>query len=66
MAGDKHFFYHVNRIRKETGIGLNMWCSNPLENTDFKVGLAAYGRILARNGLIISAPETKCDWLHIT
>lgn len=39
MAGDKHFFYHVNRIRKETGIGLNMWCSNPLENTDFKVGL---------------------------
>jgi glucosamine--fructose-6-phosphate aminotransferase (isomerizing) len=39
MAGDKHFFYYVNKIRKETGIGLNLWCSNPLENTDFKVGL---------------------------
>jgi glutamine---fructose-6-phosphate transaminase (isomerizing) len=39
MAGDKHFFYYVNKIRKETGIGLNIWCSNPLENTDFKVGL---------------------------
>ncbi|NPV05208.1 MAG: hypothetical protein HPY67_10805 [Syntrophaceae bacterium] len=39
MAGDKHFFYYVNKIRRETGIGLNIWCSNPLENTDFKVGL---------------------------
>lgn len=39
MAGDKHFFYYVNKLRQETGIQINIWSSNRLENTDFKVGL---------------------------
>jgi len=38
MAGDKQFFYYVNKIKKQTGIPLDIWCTNYLENTDFKVG----------------------------
>jgi glutamine---fructose-6-phosphate transaminase (isomerizing) len=38
MAGDKQFFYYMNKIRKDTNISLNIWCANKLENTDFKVG----------------------------
>lgn len=38
MAGDKHFFRVVNQLKKQTGISLDLWCANPLENTDFKSG----------------------------
>lgn len=38
MAGDKHFFSVVNQLKKQTGIKLDLWCANPLENTDFKSG----------------------------
>lgn len=38
MAGDKHFFSVVNQIKKQTGIKLDLWSANPLENTDFKTG----------------------------
>jgi predicted glutamine amidotransferase len=37
-AGDKHFFRHVETIKKQTGIGLNLWGVNPLEVTHFKAG----------------------------
>ncbi|MDD5570376.1 MAG: hypothetical protein PHD97_04380 [Bacteroidales bacterium] len=40
MAGDKYFFYYTNQLKKHTGIKLNIWGINPLENTDFKVGFA--------------------------
>jgi hypothetical protein len=40
MAGDKYFFYYTNRLKKHTGIDLNLWGINHLENTDFKVGFA--------------------------
>lgn len=40
MAGDKYFFYHTKQIKKQTGIDLNIWGINNLENTDFKVGFA--------------------------
>lgn len=40
MAGDKYFFYYAHQIKKQTGIKLNIWGINPLENTDFKVGFA--------------------------
>jgi glucosamine--fructose-6-phosphate aminotransferase (isomerizing) len=39
MAGDKHFFRLVNQLKRRTGIRLDLWCANPLENTDFKSGL---------------------------
>lgn len=38
MAGDKHFFKVVNQVKKQTGIRLDLWSANPLENTDFKSG----------------------------
>ncbi|MBH1942045.1 hypothetical protein I5677_14180 [Mobilitalea sibirica] len=38
MAGDKYFYYYVEKIKRETGIKLNIWGVNPMENTDFKVG----------------------------
>lgn len=37
-AGDKHFFRHVESIKKQTGINLNLWGVNPLEVTHFKTG----------------------------
>lgn len=38
MAGDKHFFRVTNQLKRQTGIKLDLWCANPLENTDFKSG----------------------------
>lgn len=38
MAGDKYFFYYTDKVKKQTGIKLNIWGVNPLENTDFKTG----------------------------
>ena len=38
-AGDKHFFRHVETVKKQTGISLNLlWGVNPLEITHFKAG----------------------------
>jgi predicted glutamine amidotransferase len=37
-AGDKHFFRHVETIKRQTGIQLNLWGVNPLEVTHFKAG----------------------------
>ncbi len=37
-AGDKHFFRHVETIKMQTGISLNLWGVNPLEVTHFKAG----------------------------
>ena len=40
MAGDKYFFYHAHKIKKQLGINLEIWGVNQLENTDFKIGFA--------------------------
>ena len=37
-AGDKHFFRHVETVKKQTEIDLNLWGVNPLEVTHFKAG----------------------------
>ena len=37
-AGDKHFFRHIETIKKQTGVNLNLWGINPLEVTHFKTG----------------------------
>ncbi len=37
-AGDKHFFKHVETIKNQTGVSLNLWGVNPLEVTHFKAG----------------------------
>ena len=38
MAGDKQFFKYANNLKRETGVRLDIWAANKLENTDFKVG----------------------------
>jgi len=43
MAGDKYFFYYTNQLKMHTGIKLNIWGVNNLENTDFKVGFCGVG-----------------------
>ena len=43
MAGDKQYFYHANRLRKQTGIQLVLLCANPFETTNFKNGFADSG-----------------------
>ena len=40
MAGDKYFFYYCDQVKKRTGIKLNIWGINHLENTEFKTGFA--------------------------
>ena len=37
-AGDKHFFRHIETLKKQTGVSLNLWGINPLEVTHFKSG----------------------------
>lgn len=37
-AGDKHFFKYIETIKKQTGVNLNLWGTNPLETTHFKSG----------------------------
>lgn len=37
-AGDKHFFRHIETVKKQTGLSLNLWGINPLEVTHFKSG----------------------------
>ena len=38
-AGDKHFFRHIETLKRQTGVTLNLWGINPLEVTHFKAGL---------------------------
>lgn len=37
-AGDKHFFRHVETIKRQAGIDINLWGTCPLEVTHFKAG----------------------------
>jgi glucosamine--fructose-6-phosphate aminotransferase (isomerizing) len=38
MAGDKAYFYYLNKTREQLGVKLSFLCENPLERTDFKTG----------------------------
>jgi glutamine---fructose-6-phosphate transaminase (isomerizing) len=49
MAGDKHFFRHIETIKRETGIALNIWGMNPLEITHFKAGFLGFPPDFATN-----------------
>lgn len=40
MAGDKQFFLHAERLARESGIPLVVFCINPWEATFFKAGFA--------------------------
>lgn len=57
MAGDKHFFQVANKIKAQTGLRLNIWSANPLENTDFKSGLC---------GVAPDSEKSRIDYLSIS
>jgi hypothetical protein len=40
MAGDKHFFWYANKLKKEYSLDLDIWCFNPFEITTFKDDLS--------------------------
>jgi hypothetical protein len=42
MAGQKHFFRHIESVKRETGVPLNIWGMNPLEVTHFKAGFLGF------------------------
>lgn len=65
-AGDKHFFNYVERIKKQTGIGLNLWGVNPLEVTHFKSGFLGVPpnfeeKLVYSNGAI---KQLRYQWLR--
>ena len=37
-AGDKHFYRHLDKVKKQNQIDLNLWAYNPFEITHFKHG----------------------------
>ena len=43
MAGDKHFFFHAQRLRKQMDLDLVIFSMNPFERTDFKAAFAGVG-----------------------
>ena len=57
MAGDKHFFKIVNDLKRQTGIKLDLWSANPLENTDFKSGFC---------GIKPDFDKSRLDYLSIS
>src|SRR5215469_7088874 len=40
MAGDKHYYYYLKKVREQLGVGLSFLGENMLERTDFKTGFA--------------------------
>lgn len=40
MAGDKQYFYHANRLKRQLGVPVTMLGENMLERTDFKTGFS--------------------------
>jgi glucosamine--fructose-6-phosphate aminotransferase (isomerizing) len=40
MAGDKQYFYYLNKVREQSRIPLVIYADNALEKTDFKYGFA--------------------------
>lgn len=38
MAGDKQYFYFLNRLKKQVSSDIQIYCENPVEQTNFKYG----------------------------
>lgn len=42
MAGDKQYFYYINKLMQERDVNLTFLCSNPFERTNFKSGFCGF------------------------
>lgn len=49
MAGDKQFFYYMNKVQKEIGADEILGCFNPYERTDFKTGFCGVDPFKIKN-----------------
>ena len=49
MAGDKQFFYYVNKVKQQNGIDMDIWMGNQHEKTDFKYGFSNINRKKIKN-----------------
>jgi glucosamine--fructose-6-phosphate aminotransferase (isomerizing) len=67
-AGDKHFFRHVESVKRQTGISLNLWGVNPLEVTHFKAGFLGVPpdfeeeRVYSHGGM----KQLRYQWLRLS
>ena len=61
-AGDKHFFRYVESVKKQTGIGLNLWSINPLEVTHFKAGFLGIAPNFVENRVYSSGLTQQVEY----
>lgn len=50
MAGDKHYFYYANKVKKDFGLDVVLLASNPFEKTYFKSGYCGVKPEILRTG----------------
>jgi predicted glutamine amidotransferase len=61
-AGDKHFFRHVETVKKQTRIKCNLWGVNPLEVTHFKAGFLGVGPDFAEKRVYIHGISKQLNY----
>lgn len=50
MAGDKHYFYYANKVKRDYGLNTVLLASNPFEKTYFKSGYCGVKPEILRTG----------------
>lgn len=61
-AGDKHFFQHIDTVKNELDISLNIWGINPLETTHFKAGFLGVPPSFADTQVYISSNQKQLQY----
>ena len=61
-AGDKQFFKYVEKIKKDTGVSLNIWGINPLEVTHFKAGFLGVAPNFMNSDVYISGWRKQINY----
>jgi glucosamine--fructose-6-phosphate aminotransferase (isomerizing) len=66
-AGDKHFFRHVETVKRQTEVQLNLWGVNPLEVTHFKAGFLGVPPDFAEKRVYSHgmAKQLRYHWLRL-
>ena len=64
MAGDKAYFSHAQRLKKELGIDVIFLCENLLERTDFKTGFAGLKPYLDANFVYTQSLANKLKLMY--
>jgi glucosamine--fructose-6-phosphate aminotransferase (isomerizing) len=59
MAGDKMYFYHANRLRKDLDMDIIFLCENMLERTDFKSGFSGVPPYYDENHVYTQSASNK-------